>query len=144
MQSGMHLKHAVTPLTCSVVVVQALRQSEALQLSCLWDSPAACSSGGAGNGSSSSGSSKEEWTTWKVRSNGEVRRIIDYVWYCPQQLVQISRWAPLEPEAVGCAALPCASYPSDHLAVWCRLGWAEQLAGGSSCSGGNGSRQAPS
>jgi endonuclease/exonuclease/phosphatase family metal-dependent hydrolase len=38
-------------------------------------------------------------------------------------LVPLSRWASPSRSEIGCAALPCESYPSDHIAVLCRFAW---------------------
>jgi mRNA deadenylase 3'-5' endonuclease subunit Ccr4 len=86
----------------------------------------------AGNESSSSASSpvlaeeSAEFTTWKFRSTGAVKRTIDYIWYSKQQLAPISRWRMLSESEIGPEGLPSKQYPSDHMCVTCQFGWLEQ------------------
>jgi hypothetical protein len=86
----------------------------------------------AGNESSSSTSSPApaaegaEFTTWKFRSTGAVKRTIDYIWYSQQQLAPISRWRMLSESEIGPEGLPSKQYPSDHMCVTCQFGWLEQ------------------
>jgi mRNA deadenylase 3'-5' endonuclease subunit Ccr4 len=67
-----------------------------------------------------------EFTTWKFRSTGAVKRTIDYIWYSQQQLAPISRWRMLSESEIGPEGLPSKQYPSDHMCVTCRFGWVEQ------------------
>lgn len=60
------------------------------------------------------------WTTWKVRSSGEVRRTIDYIFTGPT-LRPEAVLLPPPMEMVDEARLPSERYPSDHLCLWARL-----------------------
>lgn len=60
------------------------------------------------------GGDQPAWTTWKVRVTGEVRRVIDYVWYGPG-LRWLGGLGLPEPGALPATGLPCWEYPSDHL-----------------------------
>jgi nocturnin len=79
---------------------------------------------GLGGGRSGS----KEYSTWKFRSQGEVRRVIDYIWFSAGVLEAVSRWEALDVQEVGSQGLPCARYPSDHLAVLCTLGWSKSVS----------------
>ena len=62
-------------------------------------------------------SSKEpDFTTWKLRPKGEVKRTIDYIFHspslCPAALLKLP-----EPSEMPQERLPSHSYPSDHLAL---------------------------
>eukprot|EP00884_Botryococcus_braunii_P001983 jgi/Botrbrau1/11786/Bobra.0195s0110.1 len=60
------------------------------------------------------------YTTWKFRSDGEVKRIIDYIWFSNDPRLQpVSRWGIPHPAEIGYDGLPSAQYPSDHLSVVC-------------------------
>ncbi len=75
-------------------------------------------------GSISSRPADAEFSTWKFRPNGEQQRIIDYVFFPADGALQpASRWVmPTEAE-IGPEALPCAAYPSDHVAQCCEFMW---------------------
>ncbi len=60
-----------------------------------------------------------EFSTWKFRSAGESKRIIDHVWYTG--LVPQQRWRMLSESEIGCDGLPCDKYPSDHIALCCEF-----------------------
>ncbi|KAF6265890.1 Endonuclease/exonuclease/phosphatase [Scenedesmus sp. NREL 46B-D3] len=82
---------------------------------------AAAAAGGDDSSSSSSSSSPvpaqegDEFTTWKFRSTGAVKRTIDYIWYSEQQLAPTSRWLMLSELEIGPEGLPSKQYPSDHM-----------------------------
>ncbi|MCA8921980.1 MAG: endonuclease/exonuclease/phosphatase family protein [Planctomycetes bacterium] len=64
--------------------------------------------------------SEPDWTTWKVRADGEVCRTIDYV-FCggplrPTAVLEPPPRAAIEPER-----LPSWRYPSDHLSLLVRF-----------------------
>jgi len=62
-----------------------------------------------------------EWTTWKTRKGfkaGEVQHTIDYIFVTPE--IQVGR-VLLPPEEIGEGRLPCARYPSDHIALAAEL-----------------------
>ena len=62
-------------------------------------------------------SSKEpEFTTWKLRPKGEVKRTIDYIFHSPSLRPQGLLQLPPE-SAMPQERLPSHSYPSDHLAL---------------------------
>lgn len=66
---------------------------------------------------------QQEFSTWKHRSHGEVQRVIDYMFFTQQQLVPAKRWRMLTAADIGAGGLPCAAYPSDHVAVMCEFEW---------------------
>ncbi|GAX79232.1 hypothetical protein CEUSTIGMA_g6672.t1 [Chlamydomonas eustigma] len=69
-------------------------------------------------------SAEQEFSTWKFRSKGESKRVIDHIWFtCGRTLAPISRWKMLSEEEIGPCALPCACYPSDHLALLTEFAW---------------------
>ncbi|CAE7033926.1 noct [Symbiodinium sp. KB8] len=62
-------------------------------------------------------SSKEpEFTTWKLRPKGEVKRTIDYILHSPSLCVAALLKLPSEAEMPK-SRLPSHSYPSDHMAL---------------------------
>ena len=62
-------------------------------------------------------SSKEpEFTTWKLRPKGEVKRTIDYILHSPSLCVAALLKLPSEVEMPK-SRLPSHSYPSDHMAL---------------------------
>lgn len=59
-----------------------------------------------------------EFTSWKLRPGGkEAKYTIDYIWFTPRRLSLAGVWSLPSTEAIGPLALPCPSYPSDHLAL---------------------------
>lgn len=65
-----------------------------------------------------------EFSTWKFRSSGESKRVIDQIWFTTgRQLEPIKRWKMLTAEQIGPTALPTSGYPSDHIALCCEFGW---------------------
>lgn len=96
------------------------------------DAAASQAAGAAADDESSSSSSPQpategtEFTTWKFRSTGAVKRTIDYIWYSQQQLAPVSRWRMLSESEIGPEGLPSKQYPSDHMCVTCQFGWLEQ------------------
>jgi len=57
------------------------------------------------------------FTTWKFRDDGsEKKECIDYVFVSRALAVRARRKLPAE-DTIGTDALPCADYPSDHLAL---------------------------
>lgn len=64
------------------------------------------------------------FTTWKFRSDGEVKRIIDYIWFSKAGSWEpIKRWHMPTAMEIGPSGLPSASYPSDHMAVCAVFGY---------------------
>lgn len=62
-----------------------------------------------------------DFTTWKFRPNLEVCHLIDYIWFETSELLLQSRLElPSKPE-IGEDGLPCAVYPSDHIALGCEF-----------------------
>lgn len=57
------------------------------------------------------------FTSWKFRAKGEAKYTIDYIWYTPETLCVEQVWGVPEEAAIGEDALPCAAYPSDHVAL---------------------------
>lgn len=60
--------------------------------------------------------SEPNFTTFKVRPNGEVKHTIDYVWHSSNLQVTGYLETPDEDD-IGSDGLPCMSYPSDHLSL---------------------------
>lgn len=68
----------------------------------------------------SSMDTKQPFSTWKFRSDGESKRIIDYIWYSADDRLQLaSHWQLPSEDSIGDAGLPSLEYPSDHLALCC-------------------------
>ena len=63
------------------------------------------------------GSGEPEFTSWKIRAEGECKYTIDYIWYSHEVLRVKKVWAVPSSDAIGKAALPCMKYPSDHVAL---------------------------
>lgn len=61
-----------------------------------------------------------DWTTWKVRAAGEVRRTIDYV-FTNRALRPTAVLLPPPADAIDAARLPGWRYPSDHLSLLVHL-----------------------
>jgi len=56
------------------------------------------------------------FTTWKFRTGGQKRDVIDFV-FSRGALSPVARWSLPSVDDVGPDALPSARYPSDHLAI---------------------------
>ena len=65
--------------------------------------------------------SEAGWTTWKVRSSGEVQRTIDYLFYHPGTMRPLSVLEPPAPDVIDEERLPSWRYPSDHLSLLVRF-----------------------
>eukprot|EP00798_Chlamydomonas_sp_ICE-L_P025638 gene25638-11296_t len=75
------------------------------------------------NGTSESTPSTE-FSTWKFRSKGESKRIIDHLWFSNGHLMApVSRWRMLNDEEIGPNGLPSSQYPSDHIALRTEFEW---------------------
>ncbi|KAL3137945.1 hypothetical protein ABBQ38_005192 [Trebouxia sp. C0009 RCD-2024] len=95
--------------TCQLI------RSHALALGSSWDTY-------PGGNVISSAQSKQPFTTWKFRSSGESKRIIDYIWYSVDERLKLTaHWELLDEESIGDDGLPTLMYPSDHLAVCCEF-----------------------
>lgn len=80
----------------------------------------ACSSSMDSSGALSSG----EFSTWKFRSKGESKRIIDHMWWTEERgLRPISRWRMLNEAEIGPRGLPSEAYASDHIALCTEFEW---------------------
>jgi len=67
---------------------------------------------------------EREFSTWKFRSAGESKRIIDHMWFTRgRKLRPTSRWRMLTEKEIGPTALPCVAYASDHLALCVEFEW---------------------
>lgn len=65
-----------------------------------------------------------EFSTWKFRSGGESKRVIDHMWWTSGRgLRPLSRWRMLNESEIGEAGLPCERYASDHIALCCEFEW---------------------
>ena len=60
-----------------------------------------------------------KYTTWKIRSKGEVCHTIDYVWYTKKGLKLISLLDIPSDNEIGEKKLPSFRYPSDHISLVC-------------------------
>jgi hypothetical protein len=80
---------------------------------------------GAGKlqGVSAESAAEPEFSTWKFRTNGEARRVIDHVYYSAPTLAPASRWRGPSAAEIGPGGLPCAGYPSDHVALLAAFEW---------------------
>lgn len=68
--------------------------------------------------------SSGEFSTWKFRSKGESKRIIDHMWWTEGRgLRPISRWRMLNENEIGPSALPSLAYASDHIALCTEFEW---------------------
>ncbi|KAI8483850.1 Nocturnin [Branchiostoma belcheri] len=68
---------------------------------------------------SADGTSEPEYTTWTVRTDGEWRQTLDYIWYSQDKFqVETLVDIPTE-ELVGETRFPSHTYPSDHLSLVC-------------------------
>ena len=63
------------------------------------------------------GGNEPPFTSWKFRAKGEAKYTIDYVWYTPGQLRLEGVWGIPQEVDIGEGGLPCAAYPSDHVAL---------------------------
>eukprot|EP01023_Acetabularia_acetabulum_P066510 TRINITY_DN8994_c0_g1_i3.p1 TRINITY_DN8994_c0_g1~~TRINITY_DN8994_c0_g1_i3.p1 ORF type:complete len:307 (-),score=40.56 TRINITY_DN8994_c0_g1_i3:418-1338(-) len=57
------------------------------------------------------------FTTWKIRSKGEIQHTIDYIWYDPKVLNFSGLFSIPQASEIGEDALPNSTYPSDHISV---------------------------
>ncbi|GBF95430.1 hypothetical protein Rsub_08392 [Raphidocelis subcapitata] len=78
---------------------------------------------GAGGGAGAAAAPEPEFTTWKFRTGGEARRVIDFIYYGQPALAPSARWRMLGSAEIGPGGLPCAAYPSDHQAVLAAFEW---------------------
>jgi nocturnin len=60
-----------------------------------------------------------EYTTWKVRSDGEAKSTLDYVFYSKRTLNVDAVLDFPSGESMGEGRLPSLKYPSDHLSLVC-------------------------
>ena len=61
------------------------------------------------------------FTSWKFRPGKQSKYTIDYIWYSRGCLQVKGVWSTPTEEDIGETALPCLSYPSDHLAICASL-----------------------
>ncbi|KAL0594170.1 Nocturnin [Plecturocebus cupreus] len=66
---------------------------------------------------SADGQSEPPYTTWKIRTSGECRHTLDYIWYSKHALNVRSALDLLTEEQIGPNRLPSFNYPSDHLSL---------------------------
>ena len=64
-----------------------------------------------------------EFSTWKFRTGGEARRVIDHAFYSGAALAPTRRWRGPTRAEIGPGGLPCAAYPSDHVALLVEFEW---------------------
>ncbi|XP_056136990.1 nocturnin-like isoform X2 [Lampris incognitus] len=75
---------------------------------------------------SGDGLSEPEYTTWKIRPEGECCSTLDYIWYTQSKLsVEAVLNMPTE-EQIGPNRLPSFNYPSDHLSLVCDFTFKEE------------------
>lgn len=75
---------------------------------------------------SADGQSEPPYTTWKIRTSGECRHTLDYIWYSRQALSVRSALDLLTEEQIGPNRLPSFNYPSDHLSLVCDFSFNEE------------------
>jgi nocturnin len=76
------------------------------------------------SGGTASEEEVSEFSTWKFRSKGESKRIIDHMWFTKdRRLTPTSRWRMLTEQEIGPNALPCGAYASDHQALCIEFEW---------------------
>ena len=61
------------------------------------------------------------FTSWKFRPSKESKYAIDYIWYTCETLRVNGVWSIPTEADIGKTALPCLTYPSDHLAICAAL-----------------------
>jgi len=87
-----------------------------------------------GGGSGRDISPPPTFSTWKLRDKEtEKKRVIDYVWWRAEgkgALVPQRAWRPPTEGDIGPDALPCASYPSDHVSLLLEFSVGEVGGGG--------------
>ncbi|EDO34680.1 predicted protein [Nematostella vectensis] len=60
--------------------------------------------------------SEPDYTTWKIRPNGEVKHTIDYVWH--SEGLKVDGYLHVADTAsMNVDRLPCMAYPSDHISL---------------------------
>ncbi|XP_007939407.1 nocturnin [Orycteropus afer afer] len=74
---------------------------------------------------SADGQSEPPYTTWKIRTSGECRHTLDYIWYSKYALNVRSALDLLTEEQIGPNRLPSFNYPSDHLSLVCDFSFTE-------------------
>ncbi|KAJ9515260.1 hypothetical protein QJQ45_002391 [Haematococcus lacustris] len=85
--------------------------------------PTAAASGAAAGGVDT------EFSTWKFRSEGESKRVIDYIlWTRGRGLQPVARWRMLTEQEIGPTGLPTLRYPSDHVALCADFQWTSSQA----------------
>ncbi|XP_059868976.1 nocturnin [Delphinus delphis] len=75
---------------------------------------------------SADGQSEPPYTTWKIRTSGECRHTLDYIWYSKHALSVRSALDLLTEEQIGPNRLPSFNYPSDHLSLVCDFSFNEE------------------
>ncbi|EHB12701.1 Nocturnin [Heterocephalus glaber] len=75
---------------------------------------------------SADGQSEPPYTTWKIRTSGECRHTLDYIWYSQRALSVRSALDLLTEEQIGPNRLPSFHYPSDHLSLVCDFSFNEE------------------
>uniref|UniRef100_A0A2K6AR13 Nocturnin n=1 Tax=Macaca nemestrina TaxID=9545 RepID=A0A2K6AR13_MACNE len=78
---------------------------------------------------SADGQSEPPYTTWKIRTSGECRHTLDYIWYSKHALNVRSALNLLTEEQIGPNRLPSFNYPSDHLSLVCDFSFTEEPDG---------------
>ncbi|XP_058922219.1 nocturnin isoform X1 [Kogia breviceps] len=75
---------------------------------------------------SADGQSEPPYTSWKIRTSGECRHTLDYIWYSRRALSVRSALGLLTEEQIGPNRLPSFTYPSDHLSLVCDFSFNEE------------------
>ncbi|XP_030889174.1 nocturnin [Leptonychotes weddellii] len=75
------------------------------------------------------GQSEPPYTTWKIRTSGECRHTLDYIWYSKRALSVRAALDLLTEEQIGPNRLPSFNYPSDHLSLVCDFSFNEEPDG---------------
>lgn len=75
------------------------------------------------------GQEEELLSTFKFRSSGMAKRVIDYIWIAgTERLEPVRRWQMPSEVEIGQNGLPGPHYGSDHVAVMVEFEWCEQAS----------------
>ncbi|GFH06560.1 endo/exonuclease/phosphatase domain-containing protein [Haematococcus lacustris] len=128
-QQGSHLVPVIIAGDFNTIPTSAvckMFQGHTVPLDSLWDlpnsgEPTAAASDAPG---AAAGGVDTEFSTWKFRSVGESKRVIDYIlWTRGRGLQPVARWRMLTEQEIGPTGLPTLRYPSDHVALCADFQW---------------------
>ncbi|QQP37938.1 Uncharacterized protein FKW44_018385, partial [Caligus rogercresseyi] len=64
-----------------------------------------------------------DYTTWKIREDGEHIQTLDYIFHTPESLDLLGVLDMPEEEEIGQSRLPSLSYASDHMSLVADFEW---------------------